>query len=109
MAKFRGGDKPIVVSVEDFEGFLRGNQYLLRDKKIWFCTLISSSESVSFIFLAIIVRNSKETVSYSFAEQSNLGPTREVNGAIVVCIDLVDHVLKFGLAWILAQRPHDSP
>lgn len=35
--------------------------------------------------------------------------TREVNGAIVVSIHLVDHVLKLRLGRILAERSHDSP
>ena len=35
--------------------------------------------------------------------------TREVNGAVVVGIDLVDHVLKLRLGGVLAQGPHDSP
>lgn len=34
--------------------------------------------------------------------------TWEINGAVVVGIDLVDHVLEFGLAGILAERPHDG-
>merc|ERR1711925_52771 len=31
----------------------------------------------------------------------------EVNSAVSVCIDFVDHILKFCLCGILAQRPHD--
>lgn len=34
--------------------------------------------------------------------------TREVNGAIVVSVDLVDHVLQLRLAGVLAQRAHDG-
>jgi hypothetical protein len=33
---------------------------------------------------------------------------REVDGAIAVSINLVDHVLKLSLGWILTQRTHDS-
>lgn len=36
------------------------------------------------------------------------GRTREVNGAVVVGIDLVDHVLELRLAGVLAERAHDS-
>jgi hypothetical protein len=34
--------------------------------------------------------------------------TREVSGAVVVGIDLVDHVLKLRLGGVLSQGPHDS-
>ena len=37
---------------------------------------------------------------------SSILHTREVNGAVVVGIDLVDHVLKLRLAGILAERAH---
>ena len=33
--------------------------------------------------------------------------TREVDGAVVVGIDLVDHILKLRLAGVLAERAHD--
>ena len=33
--------------------------------------------------------------------------TWEVNGAIVVCVDLVDHILQLRLRGILTQRSHD--
>ncbi len=32
--------------------------------------------------------------------------TWEVNGAIVIRVDLIDHVLQFGLGGILAQGSH---
>ena len=32
----------------------------------------------------------------------------EVNRAVAVCVDLVDHVLQFGLGRVLTQRAHDS-
>lgn len=65
---------------------------------------ISSSESVSFIFRAIMVRNSRGSrVSRNRGTESLCrSHTREVDGAIVVGIHLVDHVLKLGLGWILA-------
>lgn len=34
--------------------------------------------------------------------------TREVNGAVVVGIDLVDHVLQLRLRGVLAERAHDG-
>lgn len=34
--------------------------------------------------------------------------TREINGAVVVGVNLVDHVLQLGLGGVLAQRAHDS-
>ena len=34
--------------------------------------------------------------------------TWEVNGAVVVGIDLVDHVLELRLAGILAERAHNG-
>ena len=33
---------------------------------------------------------------------------REIDRAIAICIDLVDHVLQFGLCWVLAKRSHDG-
>jgi hypothetical protein len=36
------------------------------------------------------------------------GRTWEVNGAVVVSINLVDHVLELRLAGILAERAHDG-
>lgn len=56
-------------------------------------SLISSSESVSFIFRAIIVRNSAE---HQRLDQNILvlAHTREINRAVVISVDLVDHILK---------------
>lgn len=34
--------------------------------------------------------------------------TREINGAVVVGVHLVDHVLKLRLAGVLAERAHDG-
>lgn len=34
--------------------------------------------------------------------------TRKVNGAVVVGVDLVDHVLKLGLGGVLAEGAHDG-
>jgi len=35
-------------------------------------------------------------------------PTRKVNGAVVIGINLVDHVLKLGFGGILAKGTHDG-
>ena len=32
----------------------------------------------------------------------------EIDSAVAVGIDLIDHILKFGLCGVLAQRAHDS-
>jgi hypothetical protein len=34
--------------------------------------------------------------------------TREIDGTVVVSIDLVDHVLELRLGGVLAQGAHDS-
>jgi len=34
--------------------------------------------------------------------------TGEVDGAVVVGVNLVDHVLQLGLGGVLAQRAHDG-
>lgn len=64
MAKFRRRDESVVVTVEHLECFL--DALLVSSKSpflihILVHTLISSSESVSFILRAIIVRNSSFT------------------------------------------------
>lgn len=33
--------------------------------------------------------------------------TWKVNRAVIIGVDLVDHILKFRLAWVLAERSHD--
>jgi len=35
-------------------------------------------------------------------------PTREVNGAVVISVNLVDHILKLGFGGILAEGTHDG-
>merc|ERR1712146_140263 len=32
----------------------------------------------------------------------------EINGAVAISIDLVDHVLKLGLSWVLTKGAHDG-
>ena len=72
-------------------------------------TRISSSESVSFIFLAIMVKNSAHGLLRRMPLQlKGLALTRKVDCAIVVRINLVDHILQLRFAWVLAERPHDS-
>ena len=71
---------------------------------------ISSSESVSFIFLAIIVRNSgvRQQLASSGVLSREMSHTREVDSAIVVGVHLVDHVLQLRLGRVLAERAHDG-
>lgn len=87
-------------------------------------SLISSSLSVSFIFLAIIVRNSgksmvplpKEGQSEKKLNIVKKGLQRLVRqnspfwrwNQHTICVHLIDHVLEFGLSWVLTQWPHDS-
>jgi hypothetical protein len=33
--------------------------------------------------------------------------TREINGSVVISIDLIDHILQLGLGRVLAKRSHD--
>lgn len=42
------------------------------------------------------------------AKRLGSGRTREVDGAVVVSIDLVDHILQLGLGGVLAERSHDG-
>ena len=35
-------------------------------------------------------------------------PTWEVNGAIVISVNLVDHILQLGLGRVLAKGSHDG-
>ena len=56
-----------------------------------------------------MVRNSGGVVSGGVVVPDlGMWHTREVNGAVVVGIDLVDHVLELRLAGILAERAHDG-
>lgn len=43
----------------------------------------------------------------SFLKGRASGRTREVNGAIVVGVDLVNHILQLRLGRVLAKGPHD--
>lgn len=86
-------------------------------------SLISSSLSVSFIFLAIMVRNSGKSI-VPFPEKKFLrsstfelltSSTVTVNcwkplrfdRVLTISIHFIDHVLQFCLCGILAQRAHD--
>ena len=112
MPELSRGDEAVVVAVEDLE---RGTRLDERPapRRSWALTLkasrISSSESVSFIFLAIIVRNSISFVSqraYSHTTGLIMLRTGKVNRSVVVGINLVDHVLKLRLGRVLAKRAH---
>jgi hypothetical protein len=54
-----------------------------------------------------MVRNSAYPDQYRPCGNSPKTPTREVNGAVVVSVYLVDHVLQLRLAGILAEGSHD--
>lgn len=55
-----------------------------------------------------MVRNSiKPSVPELVASDSKI-PTWEVDGSVVIGIDLVDHVLELRLRWVLAKGAHDS-
>ncbi len=95
---------------------------------------ISSSESVSFILRAIMVRNSTSASQHAYPSLETspmrgrrpvahrsplccrqgiprripLQRTAKVDGAVVVGIDLVDHVLELRLGRVLAERAHDG-
>ena len=74
---------------------------------------LSSHLSVSFIFLAIMVRNSGKSI-VPLPSASTWGTTCDHvdgDGGDVVIVDLdhvhlVDHVLQLGLCGVLAQGPH---
>lgn len=79
-------------------------------------SLISSSLSVSFIFLAIIVRNSgKSMVPLPWGGNSKRWMLVQIKPIYphfyelypTISIHLIDHVLEFGFSWVLTQRPHD--
>jgi hypothetical protein len=55
-----------------------------------------------------MVRNSGNYISHRPVSHGMLDRTGEVNGAVVVGIDLVDHVLELGLAGVLAERAHNG-
>lgn len=56
-----------------------------------------------------MVRNSVGVVSVSVpCTAGTVAYTWEVNGAIVIRVNLVDHVLELGLAGVLAERAHDG-
>lgn len=56
-----------------------------------------------------MVRNSFHLVSVWPGRIGKVAqPTREINGAVVVGIDLVDHILKLRLRGVLAEGAHDG-
>lgn len=83
-------------------------------------SLISSSLSVSFIFLAIIVRNSGKSMVPLPMEENTINQRALKTPALTkyphilresqrtICIHLVDHVLEFSLSGVLTQWPHDG-
>lgn len=93
-------------------------------------SLISSSLSVSFIFRAIMVRNSGKSIvplptRIHKKEMTRLTNNQPLSGSmrcvphvrrgrrsgtldLTVSIHLIDHVLEFSLGGVLSQRAHDS-
>lgn len=58
---------------------------------------------------SVVVRHvSKGLGSLSCLQRRGCERTREVNGAIVVSVDLVDHILQLRLGRVLTQRSHDG-
>ncbi len=115
VTELRSGDETVVVSVEDLcrkslslEIFQpQGCGVNMHQGGTLNASLISSSESVSFIFRAIIVRNSAKHQRLC-QNILVLAHTREINSAIVISVDFVDHVLKLRFRRILTKRSHDS-
>lgn len=81
-------------------------------------SLISSSLSVSFIFLAIMVRNSGKSIvpfpkqkAREFKQNPNFYQSLGLRMRVVILtisIHFIDHVLKLSLCWVLSEWAHDS-
>ena len=84
------------------------SSFCLTDLPTLNASLISSSESVSFIFLAIIVRNSGNPLNSKSQSLHRGVHTWEINGAIVISVNLVDHILQLRLRGVLAEGSHNS-
>ena len=110
MTELGGGDETIIVAIEDLSTESALIPYTKRScKPTLNASLISSSESVSFIFLAIMVRNSTISLTLPSTHRAHNGMhTWEVDSAIVVSVNLVDHVLQFGFGRVLAKRSHNG-
>jgi hypothetical protein len=75
---------------------------------------ISSSESVSFIFLAIRVRNSGKSM-VPLPSASTCGKRQNQRSCHIMTLasehvdyDLVDHILELSLSWVLSQGSHNG-
>jgi hypothetical protein len=95
MAELGGGDEAVVVAVEHLEGladlfFGIGVFHLAGHHCEEFCVML---EAIIHALRSI---------------RAEIRRTREVNGAIVVGVDLVDHILQFRLGRVLAQGAHDG-
>ena len=55
-----------------------------------------------------MVRNSVALISTGIISVMWGKHTREIDGSVVIGVDLVDHVSKLSLRWVLAQTPHDG-
>ena len=107
VTQFGGRNEAVVVAVENFEGltnllFAVGILHLARHhgKELWGAGVNA--------FLRGGCRLARLQSRLNFLGSSGKTRTREVNCAIVIGIDLVDHVLELRLAGILAQRAHNG-
>lgn len=56
-----------------------------------------------------MVRNSRTRLAgRPMVQQRRQDRTREIDGSVVVGVDLVDHVLELRLGGVLSQTPHDG-
>lgn len=53
-----------------------------------------------------MVRNSGRESQYTTERALVAADTREIDGAVVVGVNLIDHILQFRLGRVLAQRSH---
>jgi len=92
MTELGGGDEAVVVAVEDLEG--------LSDLLFGVSVLHLASHHGEEFWRQLGVHGLRSVVDEA--------STRKVNGAVVVSVHLVDHVLELRLAGVLAERAHDG-
>lgn len=125
MTQLSRGDEAVVVAVEDLvlllgacsvpvvvgEGMGRSNLEGLADFLLRVGVLHLPCHHGQELWLGTSVRdsrlrhrgNNRAPVFKGRASER----TREVNGAVVVGVDLVNHILQLGLGRVLTQGPHD--
>lgn len=115
MAKFGRGDEAVVVTVEDLRS--KDNPLAWRSCLELRYTSVSHLESLADLLLRVSIlhlaghHGEELYLPVSIRTRSSVISgcrTWEVNGAVVVGINLVDHVLKLRLRRVLAKRAHDS-